>query len=171
MHRNKISEKFSLSGVYKLACPDCKKSYVGQTGGSFTIRYNEHKHAFLKNSHTSKFAQHLNEHAHSFGTINNFVQILRYHKKGAYLNTIERFYIDGEHDSNNQLNDSYTIFPYAIFANLRKTHRPYTPSPFTHHIPHAVNIPILQHKPLHPHKNQGRPKELTHTHCRLHVRN
>lgn len=25
-------DKFSLSGVYKLTCPDCKKAYIGQTG-------------------------------------------------------------------------------------------------------------------------------------------
>ena len=37
MHRNQIPEKFSLSGVYKLTCPDCKKAYVGQTGRSFTM--------------------------------------------------------------------------------------------------------------------------------------
>jgi len=132
MHRNQISEKFSLSGVYKLTCPGCKKAYVEQTGRSFTIRYNEHKHAFLTNSHTSRFAQHLNEHAHSFVTINNSMQTLRYHKKGAYLNTIERFYVHVEHDSNNELNDSHTIFPNAIFANLLKTHSPYHPPPTPH---------------------------------------
>ena len=30
---------------------------------SFLARYNEHKHACRNNSHTSKFAQHLNEQA------------------------------------------------------------------------------------------------------------
>jgi len=46
------------------------------------IRYNEHIHAFWNKSHTSKFAQHPNEQAHSFGTIHNTMKILQYQKKG-----------------------------------------------------------------------------------------
>jgi hypothetical protein len=37
MHKNLNPDKFSLSGVYKLTCPDCKKAYVGQTERCFTI--------------------------------------------------------------------------------------------------------------------------------------
>jgi len=55
-HRNPAPEKFTLSGAYKLTCPDCNKAYVGQTGRRFSIRYNEHKIAFYNNSHTSSFA-------------------------------------------------------------------------------------------------------------------
>jgi hypothetical protein len=40
----------------------------------FAIRFNEHKHAFKTNSHTSKFAQHLIERNHPFGTIHNALQ-------------------------------------------------------------------------------------------------
>jgi len=32
--------------VYKLTCPDCNKTYVGQTGRSFLAQFNEHKAAF-----------------------------------------------------------------------------------------------------------------------------
>jgi len=71
-----------------------------------------------------KVMQHLIEHAHSFGTINNTMQILHYHKKGAHLNTIEQFYIHAEYASNNHLNDSHTVFPNAIFDTLLKTHHP-----------------------------------------------
>jgi hypothetical protein len=35
--------KFSLSGIYKLTCPECRKAYIGQTGRSFNVRYNKHK--------------------------------------------------------------------------------------------------------------------------------
>jgi len=85
IHKDRNPDKFSLSGVYKLTYPDCMKAYVGQTGRYFTVRYNEHKHAFQSNSHTSRFAQHINEHAYSFGTVNNTTQILHYQKKGAHL--------------------------------------------------------------------------------------
>ena len=76
IHKDWISDKFSLSGVYKITCPDCMKAYVGQTGRSFIIKYNEHKLAFRNNSHTSRIAQHLSEHAHSFSTISNTMQVL-----------------------------------------------------------------------------------------------
>jgi hypothetical protein len=150
--------------MYKLTCPDCKKAYVGQTERNFTTRYNEHKHAFRSNSHTSSFA-HLSEHAHSLGTIKNTMQILHYHKKAAQLNTLERHYIHADYASNNHLNDSHTTFPNAIFDTLLKTHRP-TPPPTTttHHVPHAVNTPLLQHKALHLYGKQGRLKESGHTH-------
>jgi hypothetical protein len=59
--QNKLPpDKFSLSGVYKLTCPECQKAYVGQTGRSFNIQYNKHKQAFWNNSHSSSFAKHLN---------------------------------------------------------------------------------------------------------------
>jgi len=31
----RISEKFSASEVYKLVCPDCRKTSIGQTGKTF----------------------------------------------------------------------------------------------------------------------------------------
>jgi hypothetical protein len=94
-------DRFSLSGIYKLTCPECKKAYVGQTGRSFSIRYNEHKQAFQNNSHLPNFAKHLNDEAHPFGSIHNIMQVLHYHKKGAHMNTIERFHIHAEYTENN----------------------------------------------------------------------
>ena len=94
------TDKYTQSGDYKLTCPDCNKAYVGQTGRSLLARYKDHKRVFRHNSHTSKFAQHLNEHAHSFGTIHNTMQILQYHKKSTHLNTIEHYYIHAEFTAN-----------------------------------------------------------------------
>jgi hypothetical protein len=68
-HEDHAHDKYSQSGVYKLTCPDCHKTYVGQTGS----RYEEHKTTFRSNSYTSSFAQHLIEEAHSFGLINNIM--------------------------------------------------------------------------------------------------
>jgi len=89
MHKNSVPIKFSLLGAYRLTCPGCNKAYVGQTGRCFTIRCNGHKQAFHNNSHMSRFAQHVNKEGQSFGTIDNIMQVLEYHKKGAHLNTIE----------------------------------------------------------------------------------
>jgi hypothetical protein len=121
MHKKQVTDTYTQSGVYKLTCPDCKKAYVGQTGRSFAVRFKEHKYAFRTNSHTSKFAEHLTEQAHSLDSIQNTMQVLRRQNKGAHLNTLERFYIYAEYVNNNHLNDEHTIFPNKIFDALLKT--------------------------------------------------
>ena len=85
------------------------------------------------NIHTSKFAQHLIEQNHPFGTIHNTMQI-RHHKKAPHLNTLERFHIYAEYVTNNHINDNQTIFPNRLFDTLLKAHSreqepPPTPAP------------------------------------------
>jgi hypothetical protein len=89
-------------------------------GWHFIKRYNEHKRAFRNNSHSSRFAKHLNEHAHSLGTIGNVVQIQYHQKNGPHLNTLERFHIHKEATHDNHLNDNQTIFPNRIFDSILK---------------------------------------------------
>ena len=109
-----------VGGVYKLTCPDCNKAYMGQTERSFKARSHEHRNAFTTNSHTSNFARHLIEHSHSFNSIDNTMQILRYHSNGTHLNTTERYYIYADYIKNNHLNDERTITPNKIFKVLLK---------------------------------------------------
>jgi len=47
--------RFRKSGVYQLTCPDCNMKYIGQTGRSFRIRFQEHFRDFKYNNR-SKFA-------------------------------------------------------------------------------------------------------------------
>ena len=122
MHKQQIADIHSQSGVYKLTCPDCGKAYVGQTGRNFATRFNEHKNAFRAASHSSNFTKHLIEHTHSFGPVHNTMQILHLQKKGAHLNTIERFYIYTEYTNIHHLNDGLTISPNKIFDTLLKPH-------------------------------------------------
>ena len=65
--------------------------------------------AFRNNCHYSKFAKHLNEHMHTFGSTENVMQILNYQKKGPNLNTIERFCIPKEAATDNQLHDKQSF--------------------------------------------------------------
>jgi hypothetical protein len=118
--KNPAPVKYSLSGVYKLTCPDCNKAYMGQTGRQFSLRYNERKRAFYNNSQSSSFAQHLHEKTHSFGPINSIMQVLHHQRKGTHLNATERFYIHTEYAAVNHLNDDHTIFPNKIFDTLIK---------------------------------------------------
>jgi hypothetical protein len=124
MHKDQIPDNYTQSGVYKLTCPDCKKAHVAQTGRSFAVWFNERKDALRNNNYTSKFSQHLIEHAHSFDTILNNMQVLQHQSKGAHLNTNERFYIYAEYVASNLLNNNRTMFPNKIFDTLLKPHHP-----------------------------------------------
>jgi len=123
-HKDRLPNKYSLSGVYKLTCPDCHKACIGQTGRQFSCRYKELKTAWHNQNTTSNFAQHLTEEAHSFGPMNQIMEIIHCHKKGAHLNTLERFHIHTESIRNNHLNDPQTKHPNAIFDTLTKNDRP-----------------------------------------------
>ena len=118
--KNHTPDKYSLSGVYKLACPDCHKAYIGQTGRRFATRFKENEAAFRNKGHSSNFAKHLIEEGHSFGPIHSIMQVLHYHSKGAHLNKLERFHIHAESAASNHLNDNHAIFPNAIFDTLAK---------------------------------------------------
>ena len=120
MPQHQPPDKYACSGAYKLTCPDRNKAYVGQTGCSFALMFKEHKNAFKTNSHMSNYAKHTLEQSHSFGPIQDTMQILQYENKGNHLNTIEKFYIYTEFTENNHLNDEHTIFPNRIFDALLK---------------------------------------------------
>jgi len=144
--RGPIPDKFSSSGVYKLTCPDCQKAYVGRIGRQFYTRYKEHMSAFYLNSRTSNFAQHLQDNGHSFGPIDNIMQVVHPHKKGTHLNTIERFHTHIEHTAGNHLNDEHTIFPNRIFDTLIKPS--YPPS-------HTLTATRPKHSAQSAHKKPG----------------
>jgi hypothetical protein len=80
-------------------------------------------------SHTSRVAQHLIEHNHTFGTIHNTMQILRHHRKGPHFNTLERFHMYAEYITNNHINDNQTAFPNKIFDVLLKAYSQGNPPP------------------------------------------
>jgi hypothetical protein len=42
MPKTQTANKYTRSGAYKLTCPDCDKSYIGQTGRSFLQILKEH---------------------------------------------------------------------------------------------------------------------------------
>jgi len=75
------------------------------------------------NSNTSSFAKHLIPETHSFGPMSNIMQIVHCHRKGAHLNTTERFHIHREFAANNHVNDPQTIFPNATFNTLTKANQ------------------------------------------------
>jgi len=92
----------------KLTCPDCGNVCVGHTGRGFTKRFEEHFLCIRKKS-TTKIAQHLIEHGHSFDTMESTVQILHFNKKRTHLDTTEKLCIYKEIMKNSPLNGKFTI--------------------------------------------------------------
>jgi hypothetical protein len=132
---------------------NCHLKYIGQTGRNFKTRYKEHIHAIRTNKTTSKYAQHILETGHTYGTIENTLNILHCEKKGPLMNTLEQFHIHRLAKDNLQLNDTYTdTQPYIQFHNHTiqityqctppATHHyiPMPPPPFTS-VPHLYTYP------------------------------
>jgi len=110
-----IQEQFDSSGVYQLSCPDCHMKYVGQTGGSFQVRFSEHLWDYKYNK--SKFAQHLLDNKHSISPTEDIMKVLYKMNRGKLMDTMERYYIYRETYMNNQINDKNTAKP-VIFETL-----------------------------------------------------
>jgi hypothetical protein len=64
-HKQQVPDIYTQYGVYKLKWPDCNKSYVGQTGRSFQVRFNEHKNAFKTVTLQTFQNTLMNKHTHS----------------------------------------------------------------------------------------------------------
>jgi hypothetical protein len=64
---------------------------------------------FKNKNNYSKFAQDLLDNGHSFGKIEDIIQILYYNNKGSYMDTIEKFYIYRETANNKQINDRHAV--------------------------------------------------------------
>jgi hypothetical protein len=72
----------------------------------------------LNTTHQTKFAKHLQEHGHSFGNIENTMQVRKFQGKDTHLNTIEKFHIHKETLNNNQLNEDHTDTSNPIFNSI-----------------------------------------------------
>jgi hypothetical protein len=81
------------SGIYKLQCKTCNKSYVGQTGRSIAIRYLEHIQYIKTNISVSAFALYILNNKHKYGSLEHTIQLLQACSKGKMMNWWESFYM------------------------------------------------------------------------------
>jgi hypothetical protein len=91
MKNDNDPDKYNHSSIYEMRCKSCNLKYVGQTGRSFRIRYKEHINAIHNKKPTSRYAQHILETGHTYGTIEDTLNILHRNKKGLaneYTRTI-----------------------------------------------------------------------------------
>jgi hypothetical protein len=113
-----LVDKYSKSGVYSLKCLSCDQIYVGQTGRSFKIRYKEHISDIRHNKDKSKYALHMLQFSHEYGTIENTLEILKVVNKGKLLDVLERFYIYKANRKKQIMNEQYVVDHNVLFEML-----------------------------------------------------
>jgi len=111
-------DKYEINGVYQLECLRCHKIYTGQTGRPLRVRYREHYSDFKYSNNSSTFAQHVINEGHSFGPMNEIMNVIHFERKGKMLDTLEKFYIYRETKNGNQTNDRLTVQSNPIFETI-----------------------------------------------------
>jgi hypothetical protein len=84
-----LIDKYNRSSIYQMKCLDCPLKYIGQTGRTFNIRHKEHIHAIRNNNNNSGYSNHIPNTGHTYGTINDTMDIIRKGQKGKNLNTLK----------------------------------------------------------------------------------
>ena len=80
--------------------------YIGQTGRSFRVRFQEHFRDFKYGNNKSKLAMHLLENKHSIGHIEDITKMLYKTNKYRLMNTTNR-------------NVTWLYIPYFSINNAR----------------------------------------------------
>jgi hypothetical protein len=84
----------------------------------FRTRYKEPLLSFRQNNYQSKFAQHILENKHSFGPIEDIMDILYITNKGTHMNTIEKYHIYKTTKEGKQINDKKPVDENKIFETI-----------------------------------------------------
>jgi hypothetical protein len=116
----KHNNKYNSPGIYKLKCKDCPPQYIGKTGRSFNVRFKEHIRAIKYNRETSGYAKHILRSGHSYGNMEDTMDVIKVERKGKHLDTLERFHIFQAFKQNTHLNDSNIDVHNPIFNTIYK---------------------------------------------------
>jgi hypothetical protein len=110
-----LVDKYCQSGVYSLKCLSCDQIYIDQTGRNLKTRYEEHISDIRHNKEKSKYALHMLQFSHEYGTIENTLEVLKVVQKGKLLDVIERLYIYLYKASKQKqiMNNTLQIKPYC----------------------------------------------------------
>jgi len=81
------------SGIYKLTCNTCQRSYIGQTSHNLKSRFQEHTRYIKNNEPHSAYALHILNCRHECGSINDTMTLLKYINTPSALLPYEEMYI------------------------------------------------------------------------------
>jgi hypothetical protein len=90
-------------------------------GQNFPHRYKEHIQAIRNNNSNSGYSNVILNTGHKYGTITDTMDIIRTHRKGKHLNTLEKYHIYKISRENIQMNDTNTDTHNPIFQALHET--------------------------------------------------
>jgi hypothetical protein len=76
-----------------MKCLDCPKKYIEQMGRAFNTRYKEHIYDIRSNNSNTEYANHILNTGHTYGPIDDVMEIMETGKKAKYLNTLEKYHI------------------------------------------------------------------------------
>jgi hypothetical protein len=96
------------------------KKNIGQTGRAFSTRYKEHIYDIRSNNSNTGYANHILNTGHTYGPIDDIMEIMETVKKGKYLNTLEKYHIHRISKENTHMNDFSTETYNPIFEELNK---------------------------------------------------
>jgi len=65
------------SGICKLTCKTCNRSYIGQTSRNLTLRYREHIRYIKNNDPQSAYALHILQNIHEYGSPKDTMSLLK----------------------------------------------------------------------------------------------
>jgi hypothetical protein len=82
------------------------------------VRFREHYNDYKYGHNKSKFAQQVIDEGHSFGPMNEIMEVTQAAKKGRMLDMIEKFYIYRETKHGNQINEKLTRQLNLVFEVL-----------------------------------------------------
>jgi hypothetical protein len=108
LRKTTTTNRYDHMGICKLTLADGCKSYIGQTGRSLNIRYNELIRSIKYNMEDSEFATRILRNAHQYGKIDDIMERIDYSAKGRMMNMKENFYIY-LYKHNNTLIDKHKI--------------------------------------------------------------
>jgi len=100
-HKENIRrEQYNRSGIYALTCKTCKHKYIGQTSRDLRQRYQEHMRYIRGNNPQSAFAQHILNHRHEYGKIEEIMKLLKHINHTPSLTPYEQYFIQTHHQQN-----------------------------------------------------------------------
>jgi len=141
------------SGVYALTCNTWKQVYVGQTGRSLKLRYQEHIRYIKNNNPQSAYALHVLQNRHEYGPLNQTMHLLKPINSTSSLIPYERFYIQSLHQGKKLIPEQSPGDPNPLFQlsltlttppQLDKTNRTVPSAPYTRPTQRLSRPPPIQ---------------------------
>jgi hypothetical protein len=94
--RSQMKTEYNMSGIYKLSCRTCERSYIGQTSRNLTQTYREHIRYIKNNNPQSAYAQH-KRNLHEYGTLADTMTLLKPVNRTQMFTPYEQLFIQTFH--------------------------------------------------------------------------